>query len=256
MSVQPGTACIFGVKSKAGHEMENLTLTRQQALRLTRQDIFGTPRLVISDGDAVSADGKLRVSQIASANLSFAIFPPPKDKIVADAGKMAESDEGVFRRYTVQLPEVKPAVEVEGIGSPEVKIKAAAAALDGVSNVFLRIRYFGDSAKMQAKGQLLCDNLFDRTPWEIGLKRFREKLTGDPLVLTVTPPKPIAEIVDNMEINSEAAKTAKASADLQVGQYEATSTSSPQITEKEKVISVEVLPEYAVWVHAAKTAEP
>ena len=256
VSVKPGTGCLFGVKSKSGHEVEILTLTRQQALHLTRQDIFGARRLVISDGDTVSAEGKLRVSQIGSANLSFAIFPPPKEKIVADVGKLAESDDGVFRRYTIRLPEVKSTIEFEGIGSPEVKIKATAAALDGVSNVFLRVRYFGDSAKMETKGEILCDNLFDRTPWEIGLKRFREKLTGDPFVLTVTPPKPIAEIVDNMEINSEAAKTAKATGDLQVGKYEAAATSSPQITEKEKVTSVEVLPEYAVWLHAGENTRP
>ena len=252
VSVEPGTGCLFEVKSKSGHAVEILVLTRQQALRLTRQDIFGARRLVISDGDAISAEGKLRVSQIGNANLSFVIFPAPKDELIADAGKLAESDDGVFRRYSIQLPEVKPAVEIEGIGSATVKIQAAPTMLNGVSDVFLRVRYVGDSAKVETKGTLLCDNLFDRTPWDISLKRFREKLGGEPLILSVTPPKPIAEIIDNMEINSAAAKPAKASADLQVGTYEADPASQAQITEKEKVISVEVRPEYAVWVNQKK----
>ena len=73
--VQPGMECLLQVKSKSGQEFEILTLTRQQALHLTRQDIFGRQRLVLSDNDIISTGGKLRVSQIGGGAAEFRGVP-------------------------------------------------------------------------------------------------------------------------------------------------------------------------------------
>lgn len=254
ISVRPGTDCLLQIKTKSGKEFEILTLTRQQALHLTRQDIFGRQRLVLSDNDIISDGGKLRVSQIGGAKLGFAVFPAPKAKLVAETGNLihasGESD-GVFRHYTIQISEVKPDIKIERIGSAEVKIKSSASALDGVNDVFLRISYLGNEATLKQDGTLLCDNLFNRTPWEIGLKRFREKLSGAPLVLEVTPPAPIIEIVNNLQVNSGVTNLTAPKEKLLVGNYEVTSTPPVGTADKDYVASVTVLPEYAVWVHAA-----
>ena len=254
VAVQPGTDCLLQVKSKSGRQFEILTLTRRQALRLTRQDIFGRQRLVLSDSDVVSAGGKLRVSQIGGAKLSFAVFPAPTAKLVAATGDLAQArgeTDGVFRRYTIQVPEVKPDIQIEGIGSAEVKIKASAAALAGVNDVFLRVNYLGNEATLKQDGAVLCDNLFNRTPWEIGLKRFREKLAGAPLVLGVTPPAPIIEIVDNLQVNSGVAHLAVPKSALLVGNYEVSSAPPTGAADKGYVAEVTVLPEYAVWIQVA-----
>ena len=251
VSVQPGTDCLMQVKSKSGQKFEILTLTRRQALHLTRQDVFGRQRLVLSDNDVVASGGRLRVSQIGGAKLGFAVFPAPKAKLAAETGSLAQAGgEGVFRRYTLQISQVKPNVKIEGIGSPEVKIKASASALEGVNDVFLRVSYLGDAATLKLDGVLQCDNLFNRTPWEIGLKRFREKLTGAPLVLGVTPPAPIIEIVNNQQVNSGVTNLTAPKGELLVGNYAVTSAPSVGGVDRGYVASVTVLPEYAVWVHA------
>jgi hypothetical protein len=161
-----------------------------------------------------------------------------------------ESD-GVFRCYTIQVSEVKPDIKIEGIGSAEVKIRSSTSALDGVNDVFLRVGYLGNEATLKQDGVLLCDNLFNRTPWEIGLKRFREKLSGMPLVLGVTPPAPIIEIVNNLQVNSGVTNLTAPKGALLVGNYEVTSARPAGAADKGYVASVTVLPEYAVWVHAA-----
>jgi alpha-L-rhamnosidase len=252
--VQPGTHCLLEVKSKSGKEFEILTLTRRQALRLTRQDIFGRQRLVLSDNDVVASGGRLRVSQIGGTNLGFAVFPAPTGKLVAERGDLALADgeaDGIFRRYIIQVPGVKPDIKIEGIGSAAVKIRSSASALDGVNDVFLRVGYLGNAATLKQDGALLCDNLFNRTPWEIGLKRFREKLSGAPLVLEVTPPAPIIEIINNLQVNSGVTNLTPPKAALLVGNYEVTSRPPVGVAIQGYVASVTVLPEYAVWVHAA-----
>lgn len=255
VAVQPGTGCMIDIKSKSGRDLQILTLTRPQALRLTRQDVYGGRRIVLSDNTVVSAGGKLRVSQIGVTRMGFAVFPAPKVDLTAGSGNIEKSDDGVFRRYTVQLPEVKPDIRIEGIGGPEVKIKTTTSVLDGVNDVFLRVSYLGNDAKVECGGERLCDNLFDRTPWEIGLKRFREKLAGSPMVLTVSPPAPIIEVVDNREVNSGVSKLEAPAGDLLIGTYEAAAASPAKGSEKGYVASVRVLPEYAVWVQAAALPE-
>jgi hypothetical protein len=252
--VKPGTDCLLQVQSKSGPAFELLTLTRRQALRLTRQNIFGRQRLVLSDNDVIASGGKLRVSQIGGAKLDFAVFPAPKAKLVAETGNLTHAGgegDGVFRCYTIQVSEVKPDIKIEGIGGDEVKIKSSPTTLDGVNDVFLRVSYLGNEATLKQGGALLCDNLFNRTPWEIGLKRFGEKLSETPLVLAVTPPSPIIEIVNNQQVNSGVTHLTAPKEKLLVGNYEVTSAPPVGATNQGYVSSVTVLPEYAVWIHAA-----
>jgi len=254
VSVRPGTDCLMQVRSQSGKEFEILTLTRRQALRLTRQDIFGRQRLVLSDNDVIASGGKLRVSQIGGSKLAFAVFPAPKAELVAETGNLSHAGgevDGVFRRYPIQVAKVKPEIKIEGVGSAEVKIKSSTAALEGVNDVFLRVSYLGNEAALKQDGALLCDNLFNRTPWEIGLKRFREKLSGAPLVLHVTPPAPIIEIINNQQVNSGVTNLTPPKAALLVGNDEVTSVPPVSGAVKGYVASVTVLPEYSVWVHAA-----
>jgi len=252
ISVQPGTDCLLQLKAKMGREFEILTLTRRQALRLTRQDIFGRQRLVLSDNDVVAAGGELRVSQIGGTNLSFAVFPAPREKLVAETGTLAPAGvaDGVFRRYRIQVAARKPDIKIEGLGSAEVKIRPSTSALGGVNDVFLRVAYLGNEATLTQDGTRLADNLFNRTPWEIGLKRFRDKFAGAPLVLAVTPPAPIIEIVNNRQVNSGVTHLTAPKAALLVGDYEVTAAPPAGATDQGFVASVTVLPEYAVWVKA------
>ena len=257
VSVQPGTDCLMQVKSTSGQAFEILTLTRRQALRLTRQDVFGRQRLVLSDSDIIAAGGKLRVSKIGGAKLDFAVFPAPTTKLVAETGAMLQADgeaDGVFRRYTIRVAEVKPDITFEGIGSTEVKIKAAPTALDGVNDVFLRVIYLGNVARLKQDGTLLCENLFNRTPWDIGLKRFRGNMAGSPLLLGVEPPAPIVEVVNNLTVNSAAVNLTLPKSDMLVGNYEVTPALPASESNKGYVSSVKLIPEYAVWVHAAAGA--
>ena len=253
VSVRPGTDCLIQLDSKSGLAFEILTLTRQQALHLTRQDIFGRQRLVLSDDVVVASGGKLRISKIGGAKLTFAVFPAPMAKLVAETGTLAAASDdsnGVFRCYTIQVPAVKPDIKIEGIGSNKSKIYSSSSVLAGANDVFLRVNYLGNSAALKQNGVTLCDNLFNRTPWEIGLKRFREKLSGVPLVLEVTPPAPIIEIINNLQVDSGVTNLMAPKQKLLVGNYEVASGPVVGPADKGYVASVAVLPEYAVWVHA------
>jgi len=245
VKTEPGTSGLIDIKARSGKKFQIMTLTRAQALTLTRQEIFGRQRIVLSENMVVSAEGKLRVSQIGESNLGFSVFPAPEQKLVADAAKMVASDDGAFRHYSIKLPKVKPAFAIKGLGSAEVKISAKPSVLKGINDIFLYVDYLGDKAELKHERELLCDDLFDRTGWQIGLKRFGKKLNDQPLIMTVSPMQPIVEIVDNMEVNSEVIRNKNTKGDLLVGTYEGASVEGAG---QGRINSISVLPEYAVWV--------
>lgn len=56
-----------------------------------------------------------------------------------------------------------------------------------VSNVFLRIDYTGDVARLSTRGDLLDDDFYNGVTWTIGLRRFMPKMNDGPLVLSILP---------------------------------------------------------------------
>ena len=57
----------------------------------------------------------------------------------------------------------------------------------GAEDVILRIQYDGDIGEAYIGGILINDNFHNGEPWEIGLKRFVDRLAKDDLVLKIVP---------------------------------------------------------------------
>ena len=91
----------------------------------------------------------------------------------------------------------------------------------------------------------------NRTPWKIGLTRFREKLAKGPLVMNISPFAPIVEVVDNLLVNSGGVDMALPKSPMLVGNFQVT---APPVDGKEKgfVSSITILPEYTAWVEAGE----
>jgi hypothetical protein len=60
-------------------------------------------------------------------------------------------------------------------------------ALQGLSDVYLTVRYQGDEARFLNDGHLLTDNFFNGTDWKIGLKRFLDGAAARTFQLQILP---------------------------------------------------------------------
>jgi hypothetical protein len=57
-------------------------------------------------------------------------------------------------------------------GSARWSIGVPADALNGLSELFLDVKYQGDVARLYDHGKLLDDDFYNGQPWSIGLRRF------------------------------------------------------------------------------------
>jgi len=56
-----------------------------------------------------------------------------------------------------------------------------------LSNLFLKIDYAGNVARLTSENSLLTDNFFNGDPWVVGLKRFMGEVRGNSIRVCVLP---------------------------------------------------------------------
>jgi hypothetical protein len=103
-----------------------------------------------------------------------------------------------------QVPTGPPVSWREGVAmAPDEAAFSAAATWSirippqdwrGVKDLFLRLEYDGDIARLKAGGKLLTDNFYNGEQWEIGLRRFRAPFDEGAVTLSILPRRKDAPI--------------------------------------------------------------
>ena len=216
---RPGTGVALTVRSKAGERARIVLLSRAQAERAWRGTLAGAERLVISPQDVFINGDDIHLRTKEAPYFSLGVFPAVGLTSVGPHPVVAVGNDGIFRRYTATLPVKAPAVTVRKVRdaapAPPVKtfnavswrkveialapsdsafdqagvwsIGVQPAALEGLSNLFLEIRYAGDVGRLYAGRDLLDDDFYKGTPWRVGVGRFAAEIARGQLELRVLP---------------------------------------------------------------------
>jgi beta-galactosidase len=110
------------------------------------------------------------------------------------------------------------------------QLTASPDSVTGLSNLFLRVEYTGDVARLSQNGRLLVDDFFNGRTWEIGLNRFISSGKVLTLSLSILPIRKDAPIYLQPEYRPDFAEHTQVvdlkSATL-VPQYQFVVTSKP-----------------------------
>ncbi len=217
--IKPSTNAAISFKTEKEKLVQIILLSVKQALDSWKIPVHGTNRLFITKADVFSGDGVVRLRSSAPESLSFSVYPPIDEKFTRDKAIPKSGTEGIFEHYTPQIKNVKIPVTVKLIHKaetvPPVKMgpffnwrncSVAEAPNDsefskagtwqinlpkeipsGLSNIFLDINYSGDVARLYSGNNLLDDNFYNGTSWEIGLKRFLPDVFSKTVELKILP---------------------------------------------------------------------
>ncbi len=216
-------------------------------------------RLLRTEADIWADDDGLALAQLGDPVFHFTAYPPLPAP--PSAGVPVSTEPGGFRaalppvqmaaavrpeRAAATAPPVRlgPALPWRPVGvaqAPDDAVWNADAAKwrvsltpqqmpGGVSNVFLRLRYVGDEARLaDPKGALLDDNFWNGQPWLVGLRRFAsQEGTLPDLQLQMLPIR----------------------ADAPVYLQEETRSVLPPTGQRLELRSVEAVPEYQLRIRA------
>jgi hypothetical protein len=210
-NIRPGTSVSITVRSKTGMTTRIVVLTDEQAKGMWKASVSGREHIFLSPADVFVANNHLHLRARDTRNLHVSVFPPLR---LSSAGSLLKQKErnGVFLQYSVSVRPRTVAVEwrqtrkaapsepvrkgqYNALAPVDADFERAAIfrlqvpkdALTGLSDLFLRIRYTGDVARLYRDKRLLMDDFYNGRVWEIGIKRFASEVSRGPLEIKITP---------------------------------------------------------------------
>jgi len=179
------------IRRPDGEETRILLMSREMAGDLWKGRLDGQERLIASSADVYFDGSAVHLQSADTAQLRFGIYPTPTP---SPAGFRPLESQGIFAEYSAQTVALHVAAKVEKIKAPGLRrevsiVKEVATAPEesafdqaaewsiqvppiedsAVKQVFLRIRYQGDVARLYDHGKLIDDDFYKGTPWAIEL---------------------------------------------------------------------------------------
>lgn len=182
--------------------------------------VDGNNALVRTPDQYFSNHGTLHLLSTGSATFRFGVAGALKP---ASLRPLRSCEDSLFCEYAVSVAPATTGVQVQFLHpasssaakfstakrpvpyAPDAQDFARAAAWSlrvrypsspQLSNVFLRLTYTGDVARLYSGKTLLDDNFWNGTPWKLGLAHWKADLRRGPLRLLILPAPASARIAD------------------------------------------------------------
>lgn len=168
----------FIISRKGGGEIKVIMLEKDLALKSWQLDIKGIPHLAFSD--AMILNGKESAEFLSTGKNSFDIFIYPRINSAPKTSKGKITDKSgespVMSKFRIDIPEARFEIKTERFGENKIQITFPDQMAEGLNDVFLRIKYTGDTGMCFVNDELVDDQFYYGHPWEIGLKKFYDRL--------------------------------------------------------------------------------
>lgn len=233
-AIEPSSRVVFEGNLPSGKRLHVVVLTQEQAQSATRISLADGDHLVLSSQEVYSDGRSMTLRALEQPDFYFSVWPSLPDTHGSSLHVETKANDGIFTTYQAQgkaryvfaswTPEqvVKPVASFlsdpatvpspEEIGAaPRWRTRLPTDAFVGVSDIFLKVEYQGDIARLSAAGHLLTDDFYNGMPWYIGLKRFRNQVDSGPLELSIVPWRDLSDVILD---DSAAKKTGDQSAHL------------------------------------------
>jgi hypothetical protein len=207
---EAGKETVLQVTGKNGRRARILLLSEKQAEQFWRVSLGDEDTALLSPAELFADNDGVHLRSVDPARIAASIFMPdgqdngthPLWREWADKVETRKIDyEWNSGQQAGSGSDIRIASHVEGRDGPMPlapdaadfaqaavwSLKIPAQSMSGLSDIFLRIRYAGDVARLSLDGRLLDDDFYNGRTWEIGLKRFLPDSFGKKLEVSVLP---------------------------------------------------------------------
>jgi hypothetical protein len=187
--VQPrvGQEYSAAVETASGQKVRITTLTRSEAEQTWQGVAWGAERVIVSAADLIFVDGQVEARSTGTPEMTMTVWPVVDQPVTVKDIPFQQTAAGVRTMLRVAVPAHDVSVQVQRVGERKYQLQLPGDALAGLSDVFLRVDYEGDTGMAFIDGRLVADNFYDGAPWIIGLKRFAPEALEKGLCLVFHP---------------------------------------------------------------------
>ncbi|MFC5529699.1 beta-galactosidase [Cohnella yongneupensis] len=165
------------------------TMTDESSLDFWKVHLLGRERIVFTGANLLMSGNEIKLESTDEENVSLRVFPDFDSPLgeISGASLVGQSTDGLFASYELRAPRRDISFTLEKVKNERAVLAFASGSLDGVKEALLRIDYSGDIGYAFIDGELISDNFCNGTTWEIGLKRFEERLLDKGMYVYVSP---------------------------------------------------------------------
>jgi beta-galactosidase len=164
----------FRIRKKDGREVRILLMEKSMACKSWIVNIKRENYLIVSD--ALFLEGKNSFEFYSSGNnvFDFYIYPKISFELHANEGSLTDitGEDQQMSKFRIRLPESRFDLKIERYGENKLQLNLPEFLPDGLSDIFIRINYIGDTGMCFMNGELVDDQFFYGQPWIVGLKKF------------------------------------------------------------------------------------
>jgi hypothetical protein len=209
-NVKPGMNAAIRLRDINGLTLCIVLLDEKTSLQLWKGKLAGKEHIIISDA-AITCNGDQLELTGRDNNMSVSVYPSLR--LLSEEKHLLKGNQaGIFIRYQMRHPvsipvkvtlskvaEAGPLREIKN-GRAKVAESPKDSAFSGAAawkilignagkyrDIFLKLNYTGDVARIYSDDKLLTDNFYNGKPFEIGLKRFSKELINKTLLLKILP---------------------------------------------------------------------
>ena len=217
--VMDGVTPFVQWKDANGKTFRLILLSETDAENAWKVQLGARPYLLLTGQQFFASAQQIFLRSDGEADFHFRLLPAPDGRLIANHPLQAKERLAGVGEFSSSLASRNPQIVYEKIEearpAPPIKLgpplswrptgvaqapddaafdqaakwrlRLPQEPLQGLSDLFLKIEYAGDVARLQNASHLLTDDFFNGLPWTIGLRRFLEAHAVGDLTLEILP---------------------------------------------------------------------
>jgi len=178
--------------SSGTHRCVINTLSRQQMNNCYQLDRNGKKIFIITEASVLEGNGELRL-ETTEEKTTIYVYPT---NIIKESDSVIKKNQlnEKWDEFQVLSKKKSVPVSINQTGSTRYTIQIPENVMDGVKEAILQITYDGDIGQAFIDGDMIHDNFCNGAVWEIGLKKYADRLKDTPLTIYIVPLKKGAKV--------------------------------------------------------------
>ncbi|MEM3859595.1 MAG: hypothetical protein QW478_09365, partial [Candidatus Micrarchaeaceae archaeon] len=180
---------LLNLTTKNGRKINICTLTEADSLNFWKVRFNHKEYIVITNANLIVSENEFKLECMETENVYLSIFPKFNNiKSIVGGQLESEVNTGIFLTYKINLNIRMFNYEVKPIAKNKVIVNFK-DNFDEFKEVLMKIDYFGDIGYAFIENELINDNFYNGSTWEIGLKRFEKQLLKNGMRIYISPVK-------------------------------------------------------------------
>ncbi|MEJ6980082.1 beta-galactosidase [Pedobacter sp. P351] len=186
--------------TKGNKSLRVLVLTKETALKAYQITLKGQRKLVFSDNVVIPDNGSITLLSKGNNKFNFEVFPKLTSKVSASDGVLSTGalKNNSYSSYSVSVPAKAFPVQMTTFGQKKFAIKLPEIVW-GLNDYFLNIDYTGDTGMGFIDSELVTDEFFKGTTWDIGLRNILSNTKTREMVFYFRPIRSNATYLNDLD---------------------------------------------------------